>query len=69
MEGVMGKYVLFFMLFSILIFPQSLLLEENFDYSTGDLVSSSDWEESPDGPGTRSAHSREFRQMVAAQGL
>jgi hypothetical protein len=49
MEGVMGKYVLFFMLFSILIFPQSLLLEENFDYSTGDLVSSSDWEESPTG--------------------
>jgi hypothetical protein len=49
MEGVMGKYVLFFMLFSIISFPQTLLLEENFEYDAGDLISASDWDESPTG--------------------
>jgi hypothetical protein len=49
MEGVMGKYVLFFMIFSIISFPQTLLLEENFEYDAGDLISASDWDESPTG--------------------
>lgn len=48
MEGVMLKVTLFFILFSIYIFPQPLL-EENFDYTTGILTSSSDWDESPTG--------------------
>jgi hypothetical protein len=44
----MLKATLFFILFSIYIFSQPLL-EENFDYTTGVLTSSSDWEESPGG--------------------
>jgi Secretion system C-terminal sorting domain len=44
----MFKIILLFILFSLYIFPQPLL-EENFDYSIGDLVSSSDWEEDPTG--------------------
>ena len=42
----MYKIILFFILFSTFVFSQSLPIEENFDYSTGVLTSSSDWEES-----------------------
>ena len=45
----MCKIILFFILFSTFVFSQSLPIEENFDYSTGVLTSSSDWEESNTG--------------------
>ena len=45
----MCKIILFFILFSTFVFSQSLPIEENFDYSTGVLTSSSDWEESHTG--------------------
>ncbi len=49
MEGIMCKIILFFILFSTFVFSQSLPIEENFDYSTGVLTLSSDWEESNTG--------------------
>ena len=49
MEDIMCKIILFFILFSLYVFSQPLPIEENFDYSTGVLISSSDWEESNTG--------------------
>ena len=42
MEGVMLKTILFFILFSIYILPQTLL-EENFDYTTNSTLTDNGW--------------------------
>jgi hypothetical protein len=51
MEVAMRKFGLFYLLILVgFSYPQTLLLEENFEYSTGTLTSiSSDWIESPTG--------------------